>query len=189
MAFWFTSDTHFGSERALIFSQRPFFNVKEMDQTMVNKWNNNILPEDIVYHLGDFGDLSISKYLNGNIRFLVGNYEREDENFLNKVSFCKNIEVLMNSITFDDVYYFALKNDKNDQLEQIELVHEPSHATGNFFTLFGHVHEKCMMKRNGLNVGVDCHYFEPIHQPKINFYKNAIENHYDDEVWSSYCGK
>lgn len=185
--FWFISDTHFGSKRTLEFSQRPFLNTLYMDRKLVENWNLLVFPEDIVYHLGDFGDLSVANYLNGKIRLLVGNYERNDENFLKEVSHYKNIEVLCNSMGFDALYYFALEED--DELKTIELVHEPSHASGKHFTLFGHVHEKCTMKRNGLNVGVDCHGFCPINQSKIRFYKNAIENYYDEEVWSSYCGK
>lgn len=55
---FFTSDTHFGSERTLKFSRRPFKTTQEMDETFINNWNDLIKPEDIVYHLGDFGDFS-----------------------------------------------------------------------------------------------------------------------------------
>ena len=37
---WFaTSDTHFGAERTLELSRRPFRNVGEMDLTLISNWN------------------------------------------------------------------------------------------------------------------------------------------------------
>ena len=40
-----------------------------------------------------------------------------------------------------------------------------------------------MVKRNALNVGVDCHNFAPISLDEILFYRNAILKHYDNEVF------
>jgi hypothetical protein len=40
-----------------------------------------------------------------------------------------------------------------------------------------------MIKPYGLNVGTDCHNFKPINEETILFYKNAIEKHYDDNVF------
>ena len=40
-----------------------------------------------------------------------------------------------------------------------------------------------MVKRFGLNVGVDCHNFYPIDEEVVKFYRNAIINHYDEEVF------
>mgnify|MGYP001387686297 CR=1 FL=1 len=53
MTVWFTSDTHFGQQRTLELSRRPFKDVAEMDNTMVKNWNNLVSPKDTVYHLGD----------------------------------------------------------------------------------------------------------------------------------------
>ena len=53
---WYTSDTHFGQERTMVFSKRPFNTVKEMDLTIISNWNKHIMKNDIVYHLGDFGE-------------------------------------------------------------------------------------------------------------------------------------
>ena len=40
-----------------------------------------------------------------------------------------------------------------------------------------------MVKKNGLNVGVDCHNFRPINTDTVMFYRNAIEAHYDENVF------
>ena len=175
MKLFFTADTHFGSKRTLELSRRPFNSVKEMDETIINNWNNIINNNDDIWHLGDFGDFEVLKYLNGNIHLLLGNYDRD----VNLVKY----------ISSKFQFYIKTKNESFIN-NNYELTHEPSYAVNDYehFILFGHVHEKCMMKKNGLNVGVDCHYFKPIDIEVIEFYKNAILNHYDNEVWSAECG-
>ena len=69
--------THFSQERAMELSKRPFKNVREMDWTMIERWNSVVGPNDTVYHLGDFGESWPIEYLNGNIVFVKGNYERD----------------------------------------------------------------------------------------------------------------
>ena len=51
------------------------------------------------------------------------------------------------------------------------------------FHLFGHIHERQMIKRFGLNVGIDCHNFKPIDLDTVLFYDNALKNFYDEEVF------
>ncbi|MEJ2305201.1 MAG: hypothetical protein P8Y14_27075, partial [Anaerolineales bacterium] len=73
MTVFFTADTHFGSERVLHWSQRPFSTVAEMDDCTIANWNNIVTHQDRVYHLGDFGELDKLPELNGHIIFLPGN--------------------------------------------------------------------------------------------------------------------
>lgn len=37
---WFTSDTHFNSERTLELSKRPFKTVEEMNNVLIKNWNS-----------------------------------------------------------------------------------------------------------------------------------------------------
>ena len=39
-------------------------------------------------------------------------------------------------------------------------------------------------KKFGVDVGVDCNNFYPISLQDLKFYFNAINKHYDEEVWS-----
>lgn len=185
MSIYFTSDTHFSSERTLQFSRRPFTNVDEMDNALISNWNTIVQPSDQVFHLGDFGDFSKLQYLNGRILFILGNYERDDKTLDLSSLISDNFQIKY--LNKGDIFNLDVKH--NNTTYQFELVHEPSWAMSNKFVLFGHVHEKCTMKRNGLNVGVDCHHYKPINMETVLFYQNAICNYYDDEVWSDRCGK
>jgi len=169
MAVFFTSDTHFGHKRTLELSRRPFADVHEMNEAIVDRWNGVVGKSDVVFHLGDFGDVNFIQSLNGLIHLLPGNYD--DETTIAALSYyCEEI-ILPNYLIHNGEVF-------------LQLVHEPDEAVdkGHFF-LFGHIHKVQMVKRNGLNVGTDCHDFCPIMLDTVLWYKNAIENHYDDNVF------
>lgn len=79
---FFTSDTHFSHANIIKFCKRPFKYVKEMDETIISRWNSVVDPKDTVYHLGDFAlaspdyTASILKRLNGNIYLCIGSHEK-----------------------------------------------------------------------------------------------------------------
>lgn len=178
---FFTSDTHFGSERTLKFSRRPFKNVEEMDNTIINNWNKTVSDKDTVYHLGDFGNFDVIPKLNGMINLIPGNYERA-------IDIHGALDDKVGSDEFKGFSFYECNNLQlqlplNKGLELVNLCHEPSLHDKNYFNLFGHIHKLCMIKQFGLNVGIDCHNFYPCDLDTIIFYKNAIENHYDKEVF------
>ena len=63
------------------------------------------------------------------------------------------------------------------------MMHEPENYDKKCFNLFGHIHGRQMVKRFGLDVGVDCHHFKPISIKDVLFYKTAIEKYYDNNVF------
>ena len=81
---WLTSDTHFHHSRILIYEPdaRPFASIEEMDSALIQRWNERVMPEDIVFHLGDFafaGSTFIKDTLpklNGHKFLLMGNHDR-----------------------------------------------------------------------------------------------------------------
>ena len=173
---WFISDTHIGQQRTLDLSKRPYNNLEEMDYTIVSNWNSLIYSQDTVNHLGDFGEPKYIKYLTGkNINLLVGNYDNDD--FINQLKLY-DTEDRVNIIKEKRFHYTS----------DLVLIHEPENKYEhndypNCFYLYGHVHQLSKVKRNGLNVGVDCHNFKPIDLSTIEFYKNAINNFYDNNVF------
>lgn len=77
-----TSDHHFGHANIIKYSNRPFENVDEMNETMIKAWNAKIPKGSIVYHLGDFAFMqpdqirNLRRRLNGTIRLVKGNHDR-----------------------------------------------------------------------------------------------------------------
>lgn len=187
---WFTSDTHFGGERTLILSKRPFKSVKEMDKTIIDNWNKVIDKDDIVYHLGDFGDYEYIKKLNGKIILIYGNYEEFDAT---KYPSIDDFKKYLKSLGFMEQHYQKIINLELNGLNKIlYLAHKPldfkqffPESEGEFSAncLFGHVHKLSMIKKMGLNVGQDCHNFTPIDLDTVLFYLNAIEKYYDENVF------
>lgn len=51
---FYISDTHFAHDMIIGLCDRPFSSVAEMDEKMVDAWNDVVGQNDIVYHLGDF---------------------------------------------------------------------------------------------------------------------------------------
>lgn len=82
MTIWLISDTHFGHAKIIDHCQRPFKSVEEMDETMIENWNNTVKPQDHVYHLGDvcFGQATLHRVLrrlNGRKRLILGNHDNQ----------------------------------------------------------------------------------------------------------------
>lgn len=185
---WFTSDQHFGSERALKLSRRPFVTVEEMDNTIIDNFNSNVCEDDIVFHLGDFGNFDRLKELNCKNQYLIiGNYESEeiannfDRDFISYNEYLKEKG-------FKDVFKsYVMSIDTHPTLKTINLVHKPEDciklSPAVKFNLFGHIHGRQMIKRYGIDVGVDAHHFYPITIDTVKFYYDAIMNHYDSNVF------
>ena len=174
MAVWCTADTHFSFQRALEHSKRPFPDVLSMDSVLIKYWNDRIAKDDIVFHLGDFGDYEIAPFLNGQIVLIPGNHERADKNFINYHNY------------FHDVTQDKTTLDYNGY--HITMAHEPSLVRNTqidktHINLFGHLHKLCMIKPYGINVGVDCHNFKPVDFETILFYHEQLLTYYDDEVF------
>lgn len=135
---WVTSDNHFWHDKIMAFCNRPFHNVRTMNDVMIRNWNNVVSDDDIIYHLGDFcvdqdyRSRAIMKQLSGYKILVRGNHDRDKSRML--------------SIGFDEVYnppimrYGAI------------LTHEPMYKEGKIT----------------MNVGVDVNHFRPIPFPMRN---------------------
>lgn len=80
MTTFFTSDIHFGDERIMRLCSRPFASVKEMDEYIVEKWNEKVDDSDTVWILGDIVspehlNKDLLNRLNGNIYLILGNHD------------------------------------------------------------------------------------------------------------------
>lgn len=184
---FFTSDTHFGHTNILQFCNRPFHSVQEMNEALINNWNNVVRPEDTVYHLGDFcfgGSYlfnNVISRLNGHIQLIIGNHDMKN----------LNAAALSRFETVQTQSQIVIEN------RPIYLNHYPFLCYGGSYRsekgavwqLFGHVHT-CKINNTGkdferlqhlfpyqYDVGVDFNNFTPISyeevRDKINY---QVEN-------------
>ena len=50
---YFTSDLHFWHKNAVLYTNRPFGTVEEMNEKLIEYWNSTVHKNDEVYILGD----------------------------------------------------------------------------------------------------------------------------------------
>ena len=131
---YFTSDTHFYHSNIIDFCKRPFKNVEDMNETLIENWNRVVSQDDIVFHLRDFclgGSHEWTKILNrlnGKIYLILGNHD------------LKNIRQGYASRFELTSMQMHIEVDK----QKIYLNHYPFLCYGgayrNMWQLFGHVH-------------------------------------------------
>lgn len=78
---WVWSDLHFGHKNIIEFCSRPFSWVQQMDEFLIESWNDHIQPEDTCIFVGDLsfhGEVrtrEIVDSLNGFKILVVGNHD------------------------------------------------------------------------------------------------------------------
>lgn len=165
---YFTSDHHFGHKNIIKFSERPFKDVNEMDEILIQKWNEKINAENEVYHLGDFGLSSSGKLrkildrLNGKIYLINGNHEKSAQACHTRFEWIK------------DYHELVVKDDEFERGEQlIVLFHyamrEWNASHWGAYHLYGHSHGTLSDDPNSLSfdIGVDCHNFYPLSYEEV----------------------
>lgn len=174
---FFTSDTHFGCERKIKIKQVPFESVEEMNNELVRRWNNKVGPNDVVFHLGDFGDYNIIKKLNGKVTLICGNYEKYDYKDF------KKFKQKLLDLGFVDVIENGMYLDPKILGEKVYLTHKPTNHAKDALTLFGHVHTLKMIEKYGFNVCCTYHYFSPISKQTMQKNLEFIKKYADKDVF------
>ena len=169
MQTFFTSDSHFDDELAISYFSRPFHNVDEMNAVMVDRWNQVVTDQDVVYHLGDFtpGDFrQFTKWagqLNGNLRILPGNMDRV---WIQEFVESQNVQVIppLISLAFSQLGPVG-------QPQVIVLCHYAmrvwERSNHGSWHLFGHTHGKLEGIGKSFDVGVDCTDFAPLSLERV----------------------
>lgn len=157
---FFTSDLHFYHKNICDFCNRPW-NQEENEARLVELWNRQVHPGDVVWHLGDFfflnnsgpgveKALGIIEQLNGRIHCILGNHDNGD--------FFKALMKRSNKIAFVD----RLKEiNIGEGLERKKLVmcHYPlftfncSHRGA--IAIHGHEHGRIHAPGKVIDVGLD----------------------------------
>lgn len=147
---WIVSDNHFNHRNIIKYCNRPFKCLKDMNDTMVRKWNRKVKKKDIVIHLGDFSYHGWESYfrrkLNGIIFIIIGNHD--------------------NTKTLDNAGFILIDNKLT--LGNIIFTHRPMHKKDikkGFINIHGHIHNKDSY--NGINASVEKTNYAPIELNKL----------------------
>ena len=79
---YYIADMHFGHTNVLRFDNRPFSDTAQMDDTLIQNWNERVATDDTVYVLGDAfwkneeNSIRIIQQLNGHKHLIQGNHDR-----------------------------------------------------------------------------------------------------------------
>lgn len=156
MTTFFTSDTHYDHANVIKHAKRPFQDVHEMNQALIDNWNRVVSPQDHVYHLGDFTFSSkreriveLLGQLNGSIHVIWGNHDKvavklhgkEPFDKLASASYYKEIEVQGQKIV---LMHYGMR------------VWNKSHYGS--WHLYGHSHATLSPHGRSVDVGVDSHW-------------------------------
>jgi calcineurin-like phosphoesterase family protein len=175
MAIFFTADTHFGHKNIITYCDRPYKtldgqpDVRAMNEDLVKQWNKTVTPQDVVYHLGDFGFgppaklLEARKQLNGKIILIKGNHDKHPDKWL------LHGDEYHQSLMVGSVFLTHAPPVENpfDNYRKIRIETVPNEAK---VILCGHVHEKWGERlyvsegraRCIYNVGVDIYRYKPV---------------------------
>lgn len=81
---WITSDLHFDHRRICELAKRPFDNVEDMNESLIESWRRYVEPSDRIFVVGDFGftkgpDLvKLWKALPGEKHLVIGNHDERN---------------------------------------------------------------------------------------------------------------
>lgn len=187
---FFTSDTHYHHTNILQYCNRPFENIQEMNEQLIENWNSVVGQDDLVYHLGDVAmggkkkageTASILNRLNGTIRLIKGNHETyvlDDSACRSRFAWVRDYYELHYQGKMIVLQHFPLftwnmagKTDKQDRPMA--------------FMLHGHCHssiDKINATTTRMDVGVDSNNYTPINIDDIVEIMNkrsyaAIDHH------------
>lgn len=147
---FYISDCHFGHENVIGFDKRPFNDVEEMDQCMMEYWNQCVQKEDEVYILGDFqyrsskGPVWYLQRLKGKKYLIIGNHDQKTLKYPGALDYFESVEKMMHV---------------EDNGRQLCLCHFPICEWNGYYRdsyhLYGHIHARladtCLIMRNRKN--------------------------------------
>ena len=162
MTIYVISDTHFSHVNIIKYAERPFGNVKLMNETMIENWNKKVGKNDTILHLGDFALgkkielLAIKDRLNGHIILINGSHDRD-------------------VLKIKDDKFIVVEG--TIKLGKIIFSHEPlprKEIPVGFTNIHGHIHNKDSY--NGLNVSVEKTDYTPLSLDELKEKIKKLEN-------------
>lgn len=161
-----TSDTHFFHKNILRFNPetRPWETVEEMNQGLIDNWNQTVDKSDIVYHLGDIAMGSkknipdLLAQLNGKTHLILGNHDKMLAGFdQSGIMFIKPLgRQMLDTRQLASIQAYSEISHKG---KTVILSHYPMRTwnKSNYgsYMLFGHVHGDMLGEGRSMDVGID----------------------------------
>lgn len=159
---YYTADLHLCHKNIIDICIRPFKDIDQMNNTIIQNWNKKINNKDTVYIIGDIAYpkntddviqvIKLLKRLNGNKILIQGNH---DWRLLKNIEFCELFKIIT-------IYKEIKDNDR-----RVVLFHYPiedwNYQRYGSYHIHGHVHDNIVINiPNRFNAGVDVQNFYPV---------------------------
>ncbi len=179
--YWIIADSHWGHSNIINLCDRPFHDVKMMNDYMLMRWNQVVKERDIVYHLGDMfwtekTALEILPQLKGEIHLILGNHDRNWKRVYNRLQ-RSPLNPLSNLIIEErDIVTIS------EPIKAI-LCHYPllswNGAAHGVLHFAGHTHEKCKSEGQRVNICVENIDYTPINLNTLIGYEQQVKDYYN----------
>ena len=137
-----------------------------MDEMMIRYWNETVMPDDTVYHLGDFAFINVGfaqrvfDRLHGEKHLIAGNHDIKIGRYVKGWA------------SISDIKELRLDG------ERIVLCHYPLHswngASHGTLHFHGHCHGSVPSNQRRLDMGVDCWNYRPVTMANIHAKRNTL---------------
>jgi calcineurin-like phosphoesterase family protein len=175
---WFSADAHHNHARVLQYCNRPFTSVEDMDETIINNWNERVGHWDWIYYLGDFcfGDSAKAQEyfgrLNGRIKFILTPFHHDRFWYDPNVTY----RTLNANVEFLPMIHLL----RLSRREVIVLCHYPfaswERQIHGAIHLHGHSHGRYQGKGKIMDVGVDANQFYPVSLEQVRKFMAGKES-------------
>lgn len=199
MTTWYTADLHLGHANIITYCNRPFSTVDEMNDAIIENWNNQVAVDDVVWILGDvcMGQLahSIARVdeMNGRMTLIPGNHdpvwsgspEARREKWLEEYE--DRFQIVGRNLwgvrlargwTDVDMSHFPFVGHDHRDFDEYRPIDEGQ------WLLHGHVHDLYRQRGRQINVGLDAWGGKLVHEDQIRALIEAGENDLESIPWS-----
>ena len=173
---YFIGCTHFGHINILNYCDRPFNDIDEMNETLIENINHKVKRGNNLWILGDFGfggsdDIKkiVRRLYTKNVFLIRGNHDKLTEKKYKECGFqwCKD--------------YYEISREINGRMRKIVMFHYPIYSWNAKFRgsyhLHSHTHNSMPddLSLNRMNVGVDVCNFSPVSLQEVKEFMSLKE--------------
>ncbi len=201
---WFISDIHFGHKNVINYCNRPFTDVDNMKEKIIENWNKLVRPDDLCIFVGDIFFYHTKEEMKATlsrmrgVKILIkGNHDLTPREMMS-VGFTLCVESMTMKIADEEVVishypfrmkewlyrYVKIKSKVFKFLNKIgikaplvlyEKYHERRPIDNGGFLIHGHTHSTNKVNSRMIHVGVDAWNYKPVNIQQISNIINEIK--------------